>query len=42
MTAETTGGPLSKVDLGIVEYHFEVVSGHAVTGSAVERLGEQG
>ena len=40
MTAETTGGPFSKVDLGIVEYHFEAVSGHAVTGSAVERLGE--
>ena len=42
VTAETTGGPFSKVDLGIVEYHFEAVSGHAVAGSAVERLGEQG
>ena len=40
--AESAGGPLSMVDLGIVEYHFEVASGHKVAGSAVERLGARG
>lgn len=28
--AWSTGGPFSQVDLGIVAYHFEVASGHAV------------
>ncbi|MDD5799142.1 MAG: nitroreductase family protein [Coriobacteriales bacterium] len=41
VVAQSTGGPLSNVDLGIVEYHFEAVSGHKVTGSAIERLGSQ-
>lgn len=30
VTAVSTGGFYSKVDLGIVKYHFEVVSGHKV------------
>lgn len=39
---QSTGGPFSNVDLGIVEYHFEVASGHKVSGSAVERLRSRG
>ncbi len=40
--AQSTGGPFSNVDLGIVEYHFEVASGRKVSGSAVERLVARG
>ena len=36
--ARSTGGPFSKVDLGIVEYHFEAASEHAISGSAIERI----
>lgn len=28
--AKSTGGFYSKIDLGIVKYHFEAVSGHKV------------
>lgn len=31
VTAKNLGGPYSLVDLGIVKYHFEVVTGHKVT-----------
>lgn len=30
VSASSTGGPFSKVDLGIVKYHFEAASGHKV------------
>ncbi|MGN0287930.1 MAG: nitroreductase family protein [Atopobiaceae bacterium] len=39
--AQSTGGPMSNVDLGIVEHDFEAVSGHKVSGSALERMGSQ-
>lgn len=35
--AQSTGGPMSMIDLGIAELHFELASGHAVSGSAPER-----
>lgn len=38
VSAQSTGGFFSKVDLGIAERHFELASGHAVDGSAASRL----
>lgn len=40
VTAQSTGGPMSMIDLGIAELHFEVASGHAVSESAVARRAE--
>lgn len=34
----STGGPFANVDLGIVEYHFEAASGHAVASPALTRI----
>ena len=30
VSASSTGGFYSKIDLGIVKYHFEIASGHKV------------
>jgi nitroreductase len=38
VTAQSSGGPMSMVDLGIAELHFELASGHAVSGSAPARM----
>ena len=35
--ARSTGGPFANVDLGIVECHFELGSGHAITSPAIDR-----